>query len=215
MVSSLGQLCIYKDSNVINEALGGAPNPEALTPSDVKANIIAKLSNTDPREIMTSYSKTIHPWFCIFSQSALSRQHPITWDAAPVDFALLCCTIVLLNSTPQESQGTYILDSEHKSMYLMAKSWTSLLEGAGFNSINFVKVRLLISIFEVSHGLYPAAYLSVAATIRAADALVVFEGDSRSLAETDTEEFRIMWCGIAVIDRLATRITVFTLCMFL
>jgi hypothetical protein len=78
-----------------------------------------------------------------------------------------------------------------------------ILEGAGLNSIDFVKARLVINIFEVSHGFYPAAYLSIAATIRAADALLVFEqeGASQSLEETDTEEYRIMWCGIAVIDR--------------
>jgi hypothetical protein len=61
MVPSLGQLCIYKDSDLTDEALGEVPNPEAFTPSDIKADIIVKLSSTDPREIMTNYSETIHP----------------------------------------------------------------------------------------------------------------------------------------------------------
>ena len=94
-------------------------------------------------------------------------------------------------------------------MYLKSKAWISLLEGAGLNSINFVKARLVVNIFEVSHGLYPAAYLSIAATVRAADALAIFhhEGESQPLAETDPSEYRIMWCGIAVIDRFVTQIT--------
>jgi hypothetical protein len=45
-------------------------------------------------------------------------------------------------------------------MYLISKAWISLLEGAGLNSIDFEKARLLVNIFEVSHGIYPAAYLS-------------------------------------------------------
>jgi hypothetical protein len=115
---------------------------------------------------------------------------------------------MLLSSSPRELQGAYILSSEHRSMYLISKAWISLLEGAGLNSIDFVKARLLVNVFEVSHRLYPAAYLSIAATVRAADALAAFqrEGVSQSLAETDPEEYRVMWCGIAVIDRFVTQI---------
>jgi hypothetical protein len=93
-------------------------------------------------------------------------------------------------------------------MYLMSKAWISLLEGAGLNSIDFMKARLLVNIFEVSHGLYPAVYLSIAATVRAADALAAFQpqGVSRSLAETDAKEYMIMWCGIAVIDGFIAQI---------
>jgi hypothetical protein len=89
LLSSLGQLCIYGDSESADEASGDALNPEALTPADIKANIIARLSSTTPREIMTTYSETIRPWFWIFSQSTFSRQHPTTWDTASVDFSLL------------------------------------------------------------------------------------------------------------------------------
>jgi hypothetical protein len=79
-----------------------------------------------------------------------------------------------------------------------------------------VKARLVVNIFEVSHGLYPAAYLSIAAIVRAADALAIFhhEGGSQPLAETDPSKYRIMWCGIAVIDRYVTQITC-TIVLFL
>jgi hypothetical protein len=66
-----------------------------------------------------------------------------------------------------------------------------MLEGAGLNSIDFVEARLLINIFEVSHRLYPAAYLSIAATVRAADAVAAFQlqGASQSSAVSDSEVF--------------------------
>ncbi|KFZ15862.1 hypothetical protein V502_05375 [Pseudogymnoascus sp. VKM F-4520 (FW-2644)] len=186
-----------------DEALRDPPIHEAFTTVDIKANIITRLSDTDPRKIMIIYSETIHPWFSIFSQSSFCGQHPATWDAASVDFALLCFAIVLLNCAPQQLQGAYTLHSTHRSMYLMSKTWITLLEGAGWNSIDFVKARLLITLFEVSHGFNIAAYLSIANAARAADALVVFQRQevSQSLAEQDREEYRIIWWGIAILDR--------------
>jgi hypothetical protein len=61
LLSSLSQLCIYGDSELTDEASGDALNPEALTPADIKANTIAKLSSTNPRDVMTTYSETIRP----------------------------------------------------------------------------------------------------------------------------------------------------------
>jgi hypothetical protein len=194
LLSSLGQLCLYGDSDSTDEASENALNLDALIPANIKVNITKRLSSTNLSEIITTYSETIHTWVWIFSQSTLSREHPATWDTASVDSALLCFAIMLLNSAPRESHGAYILSPEHKSMYLMSKARISMLEGAGLNLIDFVKARLLVNIFEVSHGLYPAAYLSIAATVRAADALAAFQpqGVSRSLAETDAASYNKM-----------------------
>lgn len=175
----------------------------ALTPFDIKTTLVASLSHTDPMKIMTIYSETIHPWFGIFSQSTIAGLYPATWAAASVEFALMCCSILLLHRTPQQLHGVHALHPDHKSMYLMAKTCIALLEGAECNSIDFVKARLLITLFEVSHGFNMAAYLSIASTVRAADALIAFEqrGLSESLAVQNIWEYRIMWWGIAILDR--------------
>lgn len=93
-------------------------------------------------------------------------------------------------------------------MYLSGKSWIALLEGAGLNSIEIVSSRLLTTLFEVVHGFYPAAYLSIAATVRAADALSVYQGQgilisrsSDSLGKKEKEERTKIWCGIMILDR--------------
>lgn len=186
------------------EAMRYRPIDEAL---NIKAHIITELSGTDPRKVLTIYSETIHPWFSIFSKPPSCDQHPTTWDAAPVDFALLCFAIVLVNRAPEQLQGVYTLKSTHRSMYLMSKTWITLLEGAGCNSIDFVKARLLLTLFEVSHGLSVAAYLSIANAVRAADALVVFQqqGASQLLPEDDIEEYRTIWWGTVILDRFATQ----------
>ncbi|EGU73271.1 hypothetical protein FOXB_16216, partial [Fusarium oxysporum f. sp. conglutinans Fo5176] len=174
-----------------------------LTPSDIKASIIARLISTDPIKVIALYSAAIHPWFGIFSESMLSSQHPASWDAVSVDFVLLCFGIVLLTSAPEEIQGGYNLQAEHRSMYLLSKSWISLLESAGLNSVNFVKARLLINLFEVAHGFAVEAYFSIANVVRAADALSVFQQQPmpQSVADTNMEDYMLMWCGIAILDR--------------
>ncbi|OQE21487.1 hypothetical protein PENFLA_c014G04612 [Penicillium flavigenum] len=201
-----GRLALAVDStngNVTIDNLHVPSAPEVLTPPDIKASIIARLTSTDPIKVIALYSAAIHPWFGIFSESMLSSQHPASWDAASVDFVLLCFGIVLLTSAPEEVQGGYNLQAEHRSMYLLSKSWISLLEGAGLNSVKFVKARLLINLFEVAHGFAVEAYFSIANVVRAADALSVFQQQPmpQSMAETDMEEYMLMWCGIAILDR--------------
>lgn len=208
----LGQSCIYEDTGITPWALpDDSPNDHSstkeLTPSEIKANIIATIYNTDPRDVIRIYSTSIHTWFGILSQSTVSGNHPTTGDTAPVDFALLCFAIVLLNTTPQEIQGSYALYPKHMSMYLMGKTWASLLEGLGLNSVNLVKAILMINLFEVSHGFNLAAYVSIASTIRAVDALVLFREEGKTLLEEDTEERKILWHGITILDRSAILMT--------
>lgn len=64
--------------------------------------------------------------------------------------------------------------------------------------------RLLVTLFEVAHGLYPAAYISIGATVRAADALIVLGEDLRwtaSASEHHTEERVMAWTGMVILDR--------------
>jgi hypothetical protein len=207
LVCSVGSHCIYRVSDFPDEALEDSSSSKPPTPSQIKASIIAIFSSSNPRDIIMSYTETIHPWFSIFSHSTLSGDHPTAWDDTSVEFDLLCFAITILNFTPQELDGACIIRPEHRSMYLQSKSWIALLDAAGINSIDFVKAKLLINLYELSHGLYPAAYLSIAATVRAADALSAFQppGVSHSFSEIVRDEYRIMWCGIAVVDRFAAQ----------
>jgi hypothetical protein len=43
-----------------------------------------------------------------------------------------------------------------------------MLEAVGIASVEMLQGRLLTSIFEIGHGLYPAAYISAGANVRAA-----------------------------------------------
>lgn len=63
-----------------------------------------------------------------------------------------------------------------------------------------------MTLFEVAHGFYPAAYISLGATVRAADALEVHPViDISPLHHSNDETKRIetvlTWCGILILDR--------------
>ncbi|KAI0123778.1 hypothetical protein BJ170DRAFT_687030 [Xylariales sp. AK1849] len=79
-------------------------------------------------------------------------------------------------------------------------------EGLGINSLLIVQSRILVTLFEVAHGFYPAAYISIGATVRAAEALEVHPGadtsPSHSVDDGARREEEVMtWCGILILDR--------------
>lgn len=92
------------------------------------------------------------------------------------------------------------------------KTWVSTTEGLGLNSPVLVQSRILVTLYEVAHGMYPAAYISIGATVRAADALVFHpESGDRSQSQSpeaaadviNQEDSVLIWCGILILDRYA------------
>lgn len=89
-------------------------------------------------------------------------------------------------------------------MYLYTKCIIASVEGLGINSSLVVQSRILVTLFEVAHGFYPAAYISIGATVRAADALEIHPGadDWPSLDDAaKREETVLIWCGVLILDR--------------
>jgi hypothetical protein len=112
---------------------------------------------------------------------------------------------LLLSTSPPSSQEN---DNEHpelKFLHICTKSNLASAEGLGINSFLTVQTRILVTLFEVGHGFYPAAYISIGSTIRAADALDVHPGIDVSSYSLDDgakqEDIVLMWSGILVLDR--------------
>jgi hypothetical protein len=124
-----------------------------------------------------------------------------------MDVALFCLSILLLSTSPPSSAEEDENDiSEFKFLYLFTKNSLASAEGFGINSFLIVQTRLSVTLFEVAHGFYPAAYISIVATIRAADALEVHaEIDapfSHSFGDgAKQEDTVLMWSGILILDR--------------
>ncbi|KAJ5882610.1 uncharacterized protein N7529_001282 [Penicillium soppii] len=75
----------------------------------------------------------------------------------------------------------------------------------GTNSLEMLQSRLLLTIFEIGHSIYPSAYISTAANIRAAVSLGIGATckDLRKVFRDPqkVEEARQTWRGIVITDR--------------
>lgn len=93
-----------------------------------------------------------------------------------------------------------------RSLYTQVKSIVAMLEAMGTNSLEMLQCRLLLTVFEVGHAMYPAAYISAGANIRAAVALGANASSSEQLLKVfgdqgQAEEARRTWRGIVITDR--------------
>jgi hypothetical protein len=131
---------------------------------------------------------------------------PLTWDAASLDVALLCLSIILLANTPPSSPEDDNDPFELKSLYIFTKTSIASTEGLGINSFLIIQSRILVTLFEIAHGIYPAAYISIGATVRAADALEIHPSAVASSSQSlengaKLEESVLIWCAIVILDR--------------
>ncbi|KAI2959661.1 transcriptional regulator family: Fungal Specific TF [Aspergillus niger] len=177
-----------------------------LNSGHIKDAIAMKLTSA-PSDIFATYIQSIHPWFPIIALT-LQDQLPKSWNEASLDYTLLALCISLLCTSPPPSSGDGTL-SGLQSTYLHIKSWIAVIEGLGITSLKIVQARTLVTLFEVAHGFYPAAYISIGTTVRAADALKLhdYSPPSSSLPtneESAREEAVLVGCAIRILDRYIT-----------
>ncbi|KAH0493360.1 hypothetical protein TgHK011_000034 [Trichoderma gracile] len=178
---------------------------DGLSPDHIRVAVVERLSGFEPRDAEAAYSRTIRPWFPVIAELRLSEQLPDGWDDKSLDFTLLCLSIVLFCTAPKPKGRYGVHDSGITDLYLSAKSWIALVEGLGINSMELVQARLVIAAFEVSHGFYPAAYISIGAVVRASEALRNGRDLEAPPYKPSTEEERVeeltTWAAIKILDR--------------
>ncbi|KAI9933144.1 hypothetical protein MW887_007615 [Aspergillus wentii] len=178
-----------------------------LAPQDVKADIENNLSGFSPAEIAANYLSQLHPWFPIVSESKISNGISTTWKDATVERTLLYFTMLLLISEPEGEQDNEILSPKLQLAYLFCKRWTVLLEAAGSNSLDLIRSRLVLTLFEVGHGLYPAAHISFGAVLGAVEAFndhSEYNASITSSSDEGIEEEYVVTSALAIIDRFMT-----------
>ena len=197
-------------------SLGPTPSPtpgpevnlgsRAFTESHLKDAIIKRFGPLTPEDALSAYCQAIEPWFPILWISRLRSQLSPTWEEAPLDVVFLCLSIILLTTTPPSSPEDDNNPSKFRSLYLYTKGSLASTEGLGINSFLIVQSRILITLFEIAHGFYPAAYISIGAAVRSLDALEVHPGagalPSHSVDDGEKQEKTVLtWCGILILDR--------------
>ncbi|KAK1240392.1 hypothetical protein MKX07_004420 [Trichoderma sp. CBMAI-0711] len=204
--------CQYETITLTSSSAGPSAGIKPISPLDdglsydrIRAAVVKRLSELKPSDVETAYSRNIRPWFPIVAEQKLVTQLPNSWDNKALDLTLLSLSIVLFSTAPNpkscgDSNKFGIMD-----LYLSVKSWIALVEGLGMNSMELVQARLVIVAFEVFHGFYPAAYISIGAVVRAAETLKTGRDLEAPTYKPRTEEERVeeltTWAAIKILDR--------------
>ncbi|KAH8676577.1 hypothetical protein BGZ60DRAFT_402881 [Tricladium varicosporioides] len=171
------------------------PDPSVGIPTDVLAllsqgNVVVDTS--------TDYFNTIHTWMPIVSKKRMDLGIPVR-EGGP-DIAMLFLAMKLITAQIDEvADGT---------LYSMSKGFLSGLEASGVVSLLCLQAMVLIALYEYSHSIYPAAWMTVGACARYAEILGLSCGEMdvpfiRQVATwTGIEERRRVWWAIFILDRL-------------
>jgi hypothetical protein len=108
------------------------------------------------------------------------------------------------NSIPKESCDSFEVNED----FVQTKSLFAMLEAIEINSLDMLQCRLLLTIFEVGHAIYPAAYVSAGADVRAALALgadtVLYKQLGSCRLPDQVGEAQKNWQAIVMVDRYAS-----------
>jgi hypothetical protein len=211
----IGRNCHYEIAAVSNTKpdSGGTPLHTALafdleqySASSIHLNIKHQAwsllgSEIDILDFSTKYFNTIHAWFPIISQKGYQKQLPHTSDTYPDQFLLSAC-MLLLATLPENGE----ISAWSRSVYVFIRGAICLLESCGVESNTLLQCRLLITNFEVGHGLHPAAYVSIG-TVARAGATLNLQSDCKSPSSKNSvsceseEETRLIWRGTLILER--------------
>ncbi|EAW15380.1 putative transcription factor [Aspergillus fischeri NRRL 181] len=170
------------------------PRPDVGIPTEVLG--ILSQENT-VLEISALYFGTIHRWLPIVSKKRMELG--ISLQNSGPDLAMLFLAMKLNISLP--TAGT-------NSLYSISKSFLATLEAGGLVSLVYLQAMILVAVYEYSHSIYPAAWMTVGACARLADLLGLSSGTdsmkvmSRATTWTEVEEKRRVWWAIYILDRV-------------
>lgn len=111
-------------------------------------------------EAASAYFNTIHKWFSFISRKRMNLGISLA-DGGP-DLALLFLAMKLITTTP--SSG--LTSTADMPLYRVSKQFMALLESAGTVSILYLQAMILIALYEYSHAIYPAAWMTVGNCVR-------------------------------------------------
>lgn len=185
------------------------PDWQELTPINLRHTLEFQVSlivgdRLQLQEAAIRYFRTIQTWFPVVSETRYNAQLAslrVKMDAAPADFSLLTLCMALVCKEPT-ARGIPV---SARSQYTSLKGFVTHLEAMGANSLEIIQSRVLLTIFEIGHAIYPSAYISAAANIRAAISLGI--GSLREDPHTvlgdleNATEAQKVWCAILIIDR--------------
>jgi hypothetical protein len=158
------------------------------------------------RRVAARFFVTVHNYWPIISKKTFYDRliNPLLKPRA--DVALLCLCIRLVTWRPSESGDDPLTET-----YLAAKRYYVELEIAGVFSIQALQAGVLIALYELGHGIYPSAYMSISGCAAYGHALSLHEEKEVHVGDrfgwNEREERRRVWWSIIILERYSILIT--------
>lgn len=152
--------------------------------------------------VMAQYFQTVHKWMPIISRVRLSSLADAELGGRMrADFALLLLAMKLIQYVPGSSSNAV-----RDRLYVCAKEFAASLEIAGVYTLLKLQANLLIATYEMGHGIFPAAYISVGCCVTQAMALGIHHREAPQILEQprtwiDWEERQRVWWLVVILER--------------
>lgn len=153
------------------------------------------------QHIANKYFDTIYQRFPIISKARFLERLPYVFSKPSADFTVLCLCIHLVLQYPSQTD-----QSMQSSLYVTIKNTISLLESTSILSLEVVQARLLVTFYEIGHGIHPGASISIATAARTARLLGLNKKDFQQspndfAARVVAEEQKRVWWATVNLDR--------------
>ncbi len=154
------------------------------------------------QSICDVYLRNTHGWLPMLSQKRIFQKVNDFSADADIGLSLLLLCMKLVSEIPSTLGQAAI-----SSLYCMVKELYSRVENSCLISLQLLQSAILIAIYEIGHGIYPAAYLHVGHAAR----LGVMMGlhDRKNATQlfkqgetwSQCEEERRTWWTVVILDR--------------
>ncbi|KAH6963075.1 hypothetical protein DER45DRAFT_552403 [Fusarium avenaceum] len=151
------------------------------------------------RAISSRYFQVTHDWLPIISKQRFFHRLDAPTETCPPDWKLLLLCMKLINWLPDAS-------SPQTPLYRAAKRFFLEVELSGIVSLAVLQAAILIAFYEIGHGIFPFANISVGICVRYGAALSIKPRSATSANTrrrswiTDEEQTRIWW-ALLLLDR--------------
>jgi hypothetical protein len=187
---------LFLDPRVLQYGQVDIPRPAILVPPII-TQLVGDLDEV--RSTASRFYETVHTWIPFISKRRFYDHHLQPFNQSHPELALLFLCIKLVTDPPPESP-----QSPQTRAYYAAKHFHVELENSGIFSVQILQAGILLSIYELGHAIYPAAFLSIGACARSAYALGINSNSiltRKALTLVEVEERRRIWWAIVVLDR--------------
>jgi hypothetical protein len=178
--------------------------PPFLPDLPIPDNILQELGGqVGIHQTKSQYFSSSHTWMPFISRLRVGRAIDTALQNNKINADL---TLLLLSMRLVEEVSTDGLAPEDSPIYITAKQFAATLENAGCYSMLKLQASLLITVYELGHAIFPAAYMSIGYCARQGIMLGFHDQKAPQMLRSarnwqEWEERQRAWWFIVILDR--------------